>query len=315
MGKRLTALAACLCLLLGGCGTPEPQSQSEVPAAHSAATAIAAPSLETPMQCLYYQPDLFLAGCAAPAPYTAQGRLVAGMVPHHLLAADMLSGFFAMAAAQPQGYDRVIVLSPSHFPQECGSLVTTANAPWKTPYGRLAQDSQVAEALLASTALGAENNPTALEGDHGVGGLIPYIAYYFPDVPVTACLISNRLPADRLDALYEALAPFVNDGRTLLVASADASHYLKPSIAALHDEATATAIESLDYPVIAAFTDSNIDSPQGVSLFMRAAQDVKTAPVQLGHSTSEEKLPQQRSSEVFSEGITTYFVYGAFTAG
>lgn len=263
------------------------------------------------LNCQYYQHDGFLAGAASAQAYSLPaGRLVSGMVPHHLVAADMLSGFFTLAAAQEGGYDRVILLSPSHFAQDTIAPIVTAPAAWNTPFGTVAADEDTIHTVLDDTSISASEDAAALERDHGIAGLVPYIAYYLPGVPLTACLIANSTPQTGLDALFTVLKDICLGGRTLLIASIDCSHYLQPTQAAEHDAQTAEAIEAFNYETISHFTDANVDSPECLSLFLRITQWQKASLINLGHATSLDKLP---AGTAYPDGITTYFIYAGYT--
>lgn len=317
--RRLAALAASAALaMLGGCAGGA--DIREAPAVSEPASAMEPVSTMEPasgspaeMRCLYYERELFLSAMSAPRAYEREGRLAAGMIPHHLLASDMIAGFFRMAAEDPEGYDTVLFVSPSHFPENCESDVVTAVGNWKTPYGTVEYDAELTEALLRGAETGAENNPAAMEADHGVAGLVPFVAYYLPETKVAACLLSNKLDRQRLAAVWEQVAELCAGGRVLLVASVDCSHYLTPDEAARRDAETAEAIEALDFPRLLSFSDANVDSPQALTTFLKGAQAVGGRLRRLDHSGSGEKLPHALSNPIYRDGVTTYFVYAAFT--
>ena len=110
-----------------------------------------------------------------------------------------------VAAAQEQPYDTVILVSPSHFPENCGSDVVTATAGWNTPYGPLAADRSVADALLQDAVIAAEDNRDAVESDHGAAGLVPFVRRYLPEAKLVVCLLSNRLSRERLAQVQRVL--------------------------------------------------------------------------------------------------------------
>lgn len=315
IGRRKSRLLALLgaFALLTGCGGDAPGNPPVQPESPPATESVDEVPPGAQLRCLYYERELFLGAMAAPRSYQSEGRLAAGMVPHHLLASDMIAGFFRLAAEDAQGYDTVLFVSPSHFPENCGSDVVTAGGSWQTPYGLVENDAAVTDRLLQNTAIGAEDNPAALEADHGVAGLVPFVAYYLPGAKVASCLLSNKLDRNRLAAVRGQIADICAGGRVLLVASVDCSHYLFPEEAALRDIETAEAIESMDLQRILSFSDANIDSPQALTTFVQSAQTAGAQLRQLDHSSSAEKLPHAISNPIYQEGITTYLVYAAFT--
>src|SRR5665647_1340965 len=53
-------------------------------------------------------------------------RITGLTVPHHLLAADLIAGAFALASGQD--YRRIIILSPDHFQRSRTCLLYTSDA-------------------------------------------------------------------------------------------------------------------------------------------------------------------------------------------
>ena len=261
------------------------------------------------LNCIYYEHDRFLPAVTAPPKYTVNGVVLAGLVPHHLLASDMIAGFFA--AVNNKNFDRVLIVAPSHFPENCRSDVVTALADWETPFGISLASREIIGLILGDELLQAENNPAAVEYDHGVAGLVPFVKYYLPDAEIAVCLLSNNLSVEKRTQAVQLLGDAAEFGRTLLVASADFSHYLTPSLSELRDAETATAIEAFDYERIRRFKDSNIDSPQTLETLLAYTERRGLSLSQLDHSSSNQKLPFGDSHPIYYEGVTTYFVYAA----
>ncbi|MDD5032224.1 MAG: AmmeMemoRadiSam system protein B, partial [Patescibacteria group bacterium] len=61
-------------------------------------------------------------------------EVVAGIIPHHLLAADLIAEFFYNLRGK--NYDTVILLGPNHFDSGNYSMITSGYD-WQTPYGHL----------------------------------------------------------------------------------------------------------------------------------------------------------------------------------
>ncbi len=305
-------LALLMAFLLAGCGSASDTPPSAAP--ESGPEQTVSGQADRPvryLRSLYYDPERVPGGIAAPARYAVEGELVGGLVPHHLLASDMIAGFFRMAGEQSSRFDRVLLLSPSHYPERCGSALMTSTAGWDTPYGRIEPDLEMAASLLGDPALGMLDDPDAVEYDHGAAGLVPFIRRYLPGARLTVCLLSNRLSQERLSAFWERVAALCEEGSVLLVVSADCSHYLTPKESAERDRETAHAIEHCEIGRVLGFTDSNVDSPQSLSTLLYLVQEQGLTLTRLGHSSSPEKLPHADANPIFEEGITTYFVYAA----
>lgn len=261
------------------------------------------------MRTLFFERNSFLSATMSPNKYESNGKLIGGIVPHHLLASDMIAGFFSMASDQSENFDTVLLISTSHFPENTGSLVVTSTLDWKTPYGNVKNNREISQEFIENSAIDAENNWQAVEADHGVAGLVPFVKYYLPDADIATLMIANNLDRFKLDSLSDEIAQICENKRVLLVASIDFSHYLFPDQAAVKDVETVAAIDAMDMGKIVGFGDGNLDSPQTMGVFLKLLQKSGGKIDQLDHSTSPDKLPYEITNPIFSEGITTYFVY------
>jgi AmmeMemoRadiSam system protein B len=307
---RRLALAFTIAIALASCAAPPAAEPSK---AATVAAAPAAPIEKTPvLDCLFYERELFLRAMAAPKPYDGgNGKLIGGMLPHHLVASDMISGFFSMAAKEPEPYDAVLIVSPSHFPENHEGNIVTALADWATPFGDVACAAWLANALLEAPGFSATNSSAAVEADHGAAGLLPFVRYYLPNTPVACALLTNRLKRGELGAFREAVAMLCAEKNVLLLASIDCSHYLSPEEAAARDGETAKAIADADYDRLLSFGDANIDSPQALTTLLETASARNAELDLLDRSSSAEKLPYSGSNPIYKDGITTYHVYAA----
>ena len=306
--KKLIAIMLAACCLVG-CAR---QAIAPSPFPQEYDTAVAGADEQPPLpvlKCIYYEQHTFFSALASPQSYEFSGDIRAGMVPHHLLASDMITGFFGAAA--DMNYDRVIIVAPSHFPERCRSDVVTALADWETPFGKVTAARDIIENILADKTLRAENNPAAVEFDHGVAGLVPFVKYYFPDAEVAVCLLANKLSQERLAQAVQLLGDAAAEGRTLLLASIDCSHYLGADEAEIRDRETTAAIEAFDYEKIRRFNDSNVDSPQTLEVLLRYIQREGLSLAQLDNSGSQHKLPYGSSHPAYADGVTSYMVYAA----
>jgi AmmeMemoRadiSam system protein B len=264
------------------------------------------------LDCLFYERELFLRAMAAPKPYDGgSGKLRGGMLPHHLVASDMIAGFFSRAAKEPEPYDAVLIVSPSHFPENHEGDIVTALADWATPFGDVACAEPLVDALLGVPGFSAINSPAAVEQDHGAAGLLPFVRYYLPDTPVACALLTNRLNRGELAAFRETVAGLCAESNVLLIASIDCSHYLAPEEAAARDAETAQAIAETDFDRILSFGDANIDSPQALTTLLEAVAAQNVELELLDHSSSAEKLPYSGANPIYKDGVTTYYVYAA----
>lgn len=323
--RRLyAALAACLSLALlsapaegkPAAGAPLPFSpvlsdtrgqqkqQEEASPSMPFRKAAAAPLLS----CSYYEEASFLRSVNGIQPYSGKGDLRAGVVPHHLLAGRMIAAFFARAAQNGTPYESVILIGPSHYPTK--DQVITAYGGWKTPFGALENNSEFTRRLTENGRIAAMADEAAMQADHAVAGLIPYVKYYLPAVSVSAVLLQNTAEDARIEALSEEIAGYLREKRALLVCSIDFSHYLMPEQTARHDGETRRALESYDYAAVSRFTDDNVDSPHSLKVFMKNAE-IFGAVHFFDHSSSDRILALPLGDPVYQEGTTSYFILGA----
>lgn len=282
-----------LCLLLGLAALP--------------LTAVATPAYK-PLRCDYYEQAGFLKSVGQARAYPLKGELLAGVVPHHLLAGSMIASFFQTAAAGQ--YETVVFVAPSHYPTE--NRVITALGGWQTPWGVLENDLSVTNSFLKNGQIGARADEANMQLDHAVTGLAPFVKYYLPDVKVSALLLGNRLEQERVEAVASALYALSRSKRLLVVASADFSHYLTPSQGRERDAITRKALEELDYRAIAGFDDKNVDSPQALTVFLRYMELSGVGGVTfLENASAEAFLGLPQGDPLYAQGITTYFTLAA----
>lgn len=162
-----------------------------------------------------------------------QGLEVSGViVPHHLLAADMIAATFA-ALAQGNDYDRVVILSPDHYFLGSARFSAT-DRDFRTVLGPVSSDKELVAALFDS---GLCARSTLFAREHGVRALLPFIAHWFPGAKVVAVAVNITATQEQCDAFIDMLEPLL-DQRTLVVQSTDFSHYLPLGQARVRDRQT-----------------------------------------------------------------------------
>lgn len=181
-------------------------------------------------------------------------RITGVTVPHHLLAADLIAATLQYAAGQT--YERIILLSPDHFRRSPAPGATTTR-PFQTPLGDVPVDAAAALALCdaAGTAEPLVTLSNLFSHEHGVQAVLPFLAHWFPGVPVLPVTLDVRSVPAEWERLARRIEPLVSP-RTLIVQSTDFSHYLTQPAAAARDQETlrllsagdAGAIPDLDQP-------------------------------------------------------------------
>ena len=83
----------------------------------------------------------------APAPPPLAREVAGGIIPHHWLAGNLITGFFAALAAQEQPPGTVILIGPNHT-NTGRARALTSDLPWSTPFGLVEPDRQHVETLV-----------------------------------------------------------------------------------------------------------------------------------------------------------------------
>ena len=203
-------------------------------------------SADQPFASLYIKPDIFLASIEAARGSLVRNRRVSGLtVPHHLLAADLIAKGFLVA--EGQRYDKIVILFPDHFKKTKRPFATTRR-PFETVFGLIPNSEPDVSRLLAGEAPIEESDLFAK--DHGIGALLPYVRYFFPDTPVVPFAVSIASTREQWEQLIAALEPVITRD-TLILQSTDYSHYLTSHEAIRHDQQTLNVIASGDMDGVA----------------------------------------------------------------
>jgi AmmeMemoRadiSam system protein B len=227
------------------------------------------------------------------------------IVPHHLLAGDLMAmGFQAVSA---HAYKRIVILAPDHFRQTDRAFATTARS-FDTVLGSVVTDTGAVNALLGS---GIDIEESCLfQREHGVLSLLPFIARHFPDAEIVPVAMSIRSKRADWDQLAAALEPLIDDD-TLIVESTDFSHYLPQYEARRFDQQTLNVIASGSDDAIAALSQPQHADSVGALYVQTKLQRNRfgAAPVVIANENS-----QNYTSEPAMQ-TTSYVValYGAFS--
>jgi poly-gamma-glutamate synthesis protein (capsule biosynthesis protein) len=249
---------------------------------------------------LYPQRALFepaLAGVRARPPLPGLTGLI---VPHHLLARQLIADGFALAAAAG-AWERVVILGPDHF--NLGQTpVTAVDAHFDTPFGVLACDLRRVRRLAAVPGVSCSD---LFFREHGFGSLLPFVKHYLPDARV--CAVAIRACAGRalLDRVAERLLE-VLDTRTLVVQSTDFSHGL-PLAGAEAMDAEAARVVRLGAPAgaLGLHQPGHIDSAAALYLQGRLQREFfHGRPVPLDHGNAQDHVDEPLADS------TSYFLVG-----
>jgi len=163
--------------------------------------------------------------------------IVSGVVPHHLLAEEIVEDFFSYISSEEK-VETIILLSPDHF--HSGTL-NDDNAfitlDWKSGSEKEEFDNIKIDSLLGKKLAGENKialNSSAIVYDHGITNLIPYIKKYFPESKFLPILIPIDITKEQIEHLVKTINT-ETPAQTIIIASVDFSHYLPSQAADFHD--------------------------------------------------------------------------------
>lgn len=214
---------------------------------------------------------------------SVSGKVVGGVVPHHLLAANMIAEFFSALAQRPP--DTLVIVGPNHRRIGLNGL-HTSTLDWVTPFGVLETDSALTASLMEE--LKASQNDALMELEHSISSLVPYIKYYLPETKIVPILLHGNYSLDDSRKLGEFISQAMKDDEGIsLIASIDFSHYLDTDAADRMDAITLNAIESRDTLSLIKMNNDNLDSPPSILTLLSAMDNICAAgPHVIGHDNS-----------------------------
>jgi len=228
-------------------------------------------------------------------------NIVSGVVPHHLLAKEIIENFFNYISSQ-ENPKTIILLSPDHF--HSGTLnddKAFITLDWKSGSEKEEFDNIKINSLLGKK-LADENkmvlNSSAIVYDHGITNLIPYIKKYFPETRFLPILIPIDITKEQMKHLVKTIDKETS-AQAIIIASVDFSHYLPPHAAGFHDKKSIRVLLNFEQDI---FDNIEVDCWQALyaaRLFAKLRR--KTASHIIAHKNSVD------FSKLYSEITTSYF--------
>ena len=223
-----------------------------------------------------------------------------GVVPHHLLAKEIMIDFFQSVAGQAQHPGTIILLSPDHF--NCSALKADnsfISVDWEedlVELGGIPVDIELLKKLKINNGIAPDRS--AVFAEFGITNLLPFIKKYLPETKIIPVLIPENASREQLNQLTSTIDMFA-PVNTLLVASVDFSHYLPAEAAKFHDIKSIRVLLNFEEEE---FENIEVDSWQAlyvVRLFARLRG--YEHPMVIAHKNSIDFLPYDL------ESTTSYF--------
>jgi AmmeMemoRadiSam system protein B len=227
-------------------------------------------------------------------------RITGLTVPHHLLAADLIAGAFALASGQ--NYRRIIILSPDHF-QRSSTPFAVAVRDFQTVMGEVRIDAAAVARLRENPLVSGSN---LFSHEHGVRALLPFVAHYFPGARVVAVALHRDSQPCQWDCLAQTLAPLLT-GDTLLVQSTDFSHYLPWPKARRYDQETLRVLSAGDPEAVTGLKQpQHLDSRGAQYLQLRLQKQVYQARLAVVASRNSQEYTAQPLASTTSYLVQLY---------
>ena len=194
------------------------------------------------------------------------GQVRAGVVPHHLLAGEMIGKVFK--GLESQTIETFVVVGPDHTNQGKGDRITSLQ-PWGTPYGQVEVDEVFVSTLLESGLVVMDDERMMTE--HSMYSLMAFIKQFHPGARVVPIALGSGSSIAEIEVLVKKLSEGCQHN-CVVVGSIDFSHYLKAAQARDNDAVTWELISGWRYEELMGKSDAFVDSPASLVTVMKFAE-------------------------------------------
>jgi AmmeMemoRadiSam system protein B len=228
-------------------------------------------------------------------------RIIAGIVPHHSVAVDMIIDFYQALSRMTQTYKHVIIIGPDHF-QHGLHDISLSVLPWHTAFGELNVDTDTIQQLAQHLQLPLDQE--AFFGEHSISMHMDFIQKFLPGTTVIPVMLQPRLDPAQAEKLSSFLFHLMSADDTLLILSMDFAHYCTPAEANENDRVARNIIADR---MLNKVYKANVDCKSGLYTFLRIMNEIPESHIIFRqHANSAELLHQPDSSDT-----TSYFtLYG-----
>ena len=203
------------------------------------------------------------------------------VVPHHLLVSHFIAEPLQRASGRP--INTVFIIGPNH--RNLGTTkITSAHMTWDTPIGVVQTHNTLTELFLESFGLTHDPEPFAIE--HSIGAIVPFVHHYFPTAEVVPVIVADTGDITDVAKLNTWVQEHLPED-SLIIVSADFSHYHPKDVADQKDELTESLIHARDVEQIVRLDNTDyVDFPVGLALAMQYAKDAGLKTNILHHDNS-----------------------------
>lgn len=188
----------------------------------------------------------------------ARAEIQAAILPHHTDIGQQIDEFWSEIALRSSP-EVIVIVGPAHWDQGVADVQTTTGI-WKTPFGDVKTDSKLIKKLAI------QNESKSFENEHSIGVHTPYIANYFPNIPIVPVIAKSRAGLSDADDFVSGLKML--DKKILLIASIDFSHYLSQEQSLANDVEVQEVIAEKDFDGIDSMGPDYMDSSFALDTFL-----------------------------------------------
>lgn len=225
-------------------------------------------------------------------------NVIGGIIPHHLLAADLIAEFFSNFTGD---YDTVILIGPNHFFAGQAEIISSVYD-WQTPYGVLQCDRNILDKLLQFEKIKIEEN--IFQKEHAINSEVAFIKRTFPQAKFVPLVLKAGVDEKDATILAKHLVNIAKTKKILVLNSVDFSHYKDSETAQAHDKISIQTIKSFDFHKI---YNLDLDSPASIYTLMKFSE-LKNGKFMLLHNSNSAILSNKPNLKSTTSYVTGYFV-------
>ncbi|MFZ2331406.1 MAG: AmmeMemoRadiSam system protein B, partial [Atribacterota bacterium] len=231
-----------------------------------------------------------------------------GVVPHHLLAKEIIEDFFEFISGQEEHPETIILLSPDHFncsaTKKESSFISVGWDKSVTELEGLSTDIDLLKRMTIDNNIIPDRS--AVLAEFGITNLLPFIKKYLPQTKIIPILIPESITQEEVIKFVRTINQVSNE-QTIIIASVDFSHYLPAVAAVFHDTRSIRVLLNFEE---SEFENIEVDSWQSLYA-MRLFAKLRGGenPAIIAHKNSVDFLPCDFNSTtsyfsvVFQKGI------------
>ncbi|MFH1891039.1 MAG: AmmeMemoRadiSam system protein B [Candidatus Kuenenbacteria bacterium] len=225
-------------------------------------------------------------------------NVAAGIIPHHLIAADLAAEFFYHLG--DKDYETIILLGPNHF-NSGNSDIITSNYNWQTPYGILECDHNILKNLSDLNGIRVEEE--VIKNEHSINSEVSFVKKIFPDAQFLPIILKQNVGQQQAEILANKLFELSKLKKVLVLASVDFSHYKDSLTAQKNDQVSIEAVRNFAFDKIYSL---DIDSPASIYTLLKFSQ-LSGAKFELLNNSNSAILANKPDLESTTSYVTGYF--------